>query len=238
MKKMMLMVTLLMGMVSASYAQFSVGTDIVSQYVWRGVPQTGASYQPYIGYTFSGITVGAWASAPIGGLLYENDLYIGYAGENFGVTVTDYYYPTSVTGATDFLSFDSDTGAHTVELSGYFTSNGFKIFAAVNVFASKAFDPDQAAYAELSYTQKTEEAIDVTYTAGAAFKLSNDEKVAGDWYLLTSKKGKKESFGITNLSVTASKTIAITDKFSLPVYGSYIVNPYAKLALFVFGFKF
>lgn len=237
MKKMMLMVTLLMGMVSASYAQFSVGTDIVSQYVWRGVPQTGPAYQPYISYSFSGFTVGAWASSTIGGGMYENDVFFGYAGENFGVTVTDYYYPTGA--VQDLFSFATDsTGAHAVELSGFYTISGFKLMAAVNVFAGEKLDPDQAAYAELSYTQKTEEGIDVTYTAGAAFKLSNDEKLGADWYALTSDKGKKESFGVTNLSVTGAKTIAITDKFSLPVYGTYIVNPYKKASYFVFGFKF
>lgn len=235
MKKLLLLSIVMLAAIGVSQAQVSIGADVVSQYVWRGVPQTAAAYQPSLSYTFSGFTIGAWASTSIAGGAYENDLYLGYSGESFGITLTDYYYP-GAGGKNDFLSFDSDTGAHTLELSGYWTISDFKLLVAANVFASKAWDPDQSAYAEISYMTKSGD-IDLTYTAGGAFKFSNDENVTSDWYALTTPKGKKESFGLTNLSVTASKSVAITDKFSLPVYGTFTLNAYSKVSYFVLGFK-
>ena len=42
-------------------------------------------------------------------------------------------------------------------------------------------------------------------------------------------------FGITNLGLKVSKSIAITDKFSLPVYGILGANPSTGGAFFVAG---
>jgi len=42
-------------------------------------------------------------------------------------------------------------------------------------------------------------------------------------------------FGITNLGIKVSKSIAITDKFSLPVYAIVGANPYLKSTFFVAG---
>jgi hypothetical protein len=42
-------------------------------------------------------------------------------------------------------------------------------------------------------------------------------------------------FGITNLGIKVSKSIVITDKFSLPVYAIVGANPYAKTTFFVAG---
>jgi hypothetical protein len=38
-----------------------------------------------------------------------------------------------------------------------------------------------------------------------------------------------------NLGLTVSKDIKITDKFALPVFGSFITNPEAENVFFVFG---
>jgi len=41
--------------------------------------------------------------------------------------------------------------------------------------------------------------------------------------------------GLTNVGIKVSKSIAITDKFSLPVYGILGANPYSGGAFFVAG---
>ena len=48
-----------------------------------------------------------------------------------------------------------------------------------------------------------------------------------DWY--------GNSAGIVNLGLTASKSIKITNAYSLPVYTSIITNPQAQSVFFVFG---
>jgi hypothetical protein len=40
------------------------------------------------------------------------------------------------------------------------------------------------------------------------------------------------------MSFSGSKDIQITDSYSLPVFGSFIVNPKAETAFLVFGISF
>ena len=44
--------------------------------------------------------------------------------------------------------------------------------------------------------------------------------------------------GLVNMSFSGSKDIAITESYSLPVFGSFIVNPDAETAFLVFGISF
>jgi len=45
----------------------------------------------------------------------------------------------------------------------------------------------------------------------------------------------QRSMGVINLGLTVSKDIKITDKFTLPVFGSFITNPESENVFFVFG---
>ncbi len=44
--------------------------------------------------------------------------------------------------------------------------------------------------------------------------------------------------GIVNMSFSGSKDISITENYSLPVFGSFILNPEAETAFLVFGISF
>ena len=44
--------------------------------------------------------------------------------------------------------------------------------------------------------------------------------------------------GIVNMSFSGSKELQISDSFSLPVFGSFILNPEAEAAFLVFGISF
>jgi len=41
---------------------------------------------------------------------------------------------------------------------------------------------------------------------------------------------------VTNVSLKAAKTIAVTDKFSVPVFAGITANPSSEKAWLVFGF--
>ena len=41
----------------------SIGTDLVSQYVWRGQDLGGVSVQPTLGLSYKGLSLSAWGSA-------------------------------------------------------------------------------------------------------------------------------------------------------------------------------
>jgi hypothetical protein len=45
------------------------------------------------------------------------------------------------------------------------------------------------------------------------------------------------SFNVVNLGLSTTKTIAVTDKFSLPLIGKVILNPNKEQIFFVIGFS-
>ena len=44
----------------------SVGTDVVSSYVWRGQKLGGFSVQPYVGIDYKGFSLSAWGNVGVG----------------------------------------------------------------------------------------------------------------------------------------------------------------------------
>ena len=71
--------------------EISIGGDLVSTYVWRGVYQSGFSLQPEIGLSVGGFTVGVWGSTDLDNFK-EVDLSVGYSVGGFSVGVTDYWW--------------------------------------------------------------------------------------------------------------------------------------------------
>lgn len=212
-------------------AQFSTGADLVSSYVWRGIPQdrtvTGnpglgsPNIQPYVSFTTGKLTIGSWASRSFLGNVKEVDLYATYTlSSALALTVTDYNWGFSNS------YFNYGTGSdHLFEAAlAYSGSGSFPISASLNTFfagaADKKTNGDQAfsTYIELSYPISENAKL----IAGASLFESN--AVYGT-----------SGFGVTNIALKVSKSIAITDKFSLPVYGVLGTNPYTKNAFFVAG---
>ena len=119
----------LAGPVSAQSA--SIGADIVSRYVWRG------------------LEVGAWGSYSIsasGAGANENDLWATYtyetaSGASFGVGMTDYYFPSP--RAEGYRDADSHTQEVSVAVSG---SEAFP----VSLYAGLVLDNDKPVYFEAS----------------------------------------------------------------------------------------
>ena len=212
-------------------AQFSTGADLVSSYVWRGIPQdrtvTGnpglgsPNIQPYVSFTTGKLTIGSWASGSFLGNVKEVDLYATYTlSSALALTVTDYNWGFSNS------YFNYGTGSdHLFEAAlAYSGSGSFPISASLNTFfagaADKKTNGDQAfsTYIELSYPISENAKL----IAGASLFESN--AVYGT-----------TGFGVTNIALKVSKSIAITDKFSLPVYGVLGTNPYTKNAFSVAG---
>ena len=78
-------------------SSISVGADLVSRYVWRGVDFGNTPcIQPGIEFATGGVSIGTWGSYGLSsntGAL-EADLYVAYAFEfGLSVGVTDYYFP-------------------------------------------------------------------------------------------------------------------------------------------------
>lgn len=209
--------------VTSAKAQFLTGADIVSSYVWRGIPQEGSNggspnIQPYASFTTSKLTIGSWASGSFSGAVKEVDLYATYAvSSSFAVTLTDYYYNFAT--QPDYFNYKTGTG-HVFE--GTVAYTGSKFSASVNTMFAGADNKSNGDNAYSTYVE-------------LGYQINPVAKVFVGSSVLESATYGTTGFGITNVGFKVSKSIAISDKFSLPVYGIVGANPYAKNAFFVAG---
>ena len=205
----------LAGPVSAQSA--SIGADIVSRYVWRGL-DFGESMSVQPGLTFAlggGLEFGAWGSYSIsasGAGANENDLWVTYtyeasSGAGFAVGMTDYYFP-----GPRALAF-RDADAHTQEVS--VAVSGTEAFP-VSLYAGLLLDESEDGEAERPVYFEAS----VPFTAG-------DVELGLHAGAVSSKSGfyGTEGFALVNLGITGSAELRITDSFAPPVSVSYIVNP-------------
>ena len=193
-------------------AQFAVGTDIVSSYVWRGITQ-GTTHggtpniQPTLSFTTGGLTIGSWGSGSFDGEIKELDMYASYVfSPSFSVTVTDYNYGFAHPKGYFYYGTGTD---HLFEGTLSYTGpTAFPLGISVNtMFAgSDTLSTGKAAfstYAELSYPITANAKV----FCGASVLKSN------------SNVYNTSGFALTNIGVKVNKSIVFTDKFSLPVYG-------------------
>jgi len=195
---------------SVKAQDFTVATDVVSSYVWRGVQYSGVSIQPTLDFTVGGFSIGTWGSAGFDGFL-EADLYAKYAFD-FGLTVglTDYYYPGS-----DYFDYTKASGSHGYEVNLGYGIGGLSL--AANYILNQAGTAATAGG-------------DKYFEVGYAFEKFSIFAGAGDgWHT------PDGSFGIVNLGISTSKEIKITDSFSIPLKASAILNPTTKQYYLVAG---
>lgn len=211
--------------VTGAKAQFSVGADFVSNYVFRGVQQDAVhpigspNIQPALSYTKNGFTIGTWGSYSFSGGTKEVDLFLTYDfSDLFSVTFTDYNYIFSQS----HFNYNSQTD-HVLEATlAYGGVDAFPLSAAANLMfygADKLQNGNQAysTYIELGYPI----ASNVEVFIGASLFESLTYGTAG--------------FGVTNLGIKAGKTIPVSQAFGLGVYGILGFNPNAKDAFLVAG---
>lgn len=202
--------------VSSVKAQFATGADIVSSYVWRGIPQDrtvegnpslgSPNIQPYLSFTTGGLTLGSWASSSFLGNVKEVDVYATYAfSPAFALTVTDYNW--GFANHKGYFNYSKGTDHMYEATLAYTGPTAFPLGVSVNtMFAGcDTLSTGKSAfstYAELSYPITA----NVKVFCGASLTPS---------LMVYNTSG----FAITNLGIKVSKAIVITDKFSLPVYG-------------------
>lgn len=210
----------------------SAGADLVSRYIWRGIEVNKVpNIQPAIAIGAGGLEVGLWGSYALSyeaGAAFssEIDLYASYgisteAGD-ISLMVTDYYFPDAGIP----LGWAEDgTGAHTIE-AGVGFSGSDKFPLSISLFYNIYNDPGNNMYFEFAYPFTISE-IDFGLTVGGTPGSEDNPGYYGT-----------DEFALINVGISASKEVKITDDFSLPLSSSFIVNPKADIAYFVFGCSF
>ena len=205
----------------------SVGADIVNRYIWRGMSlSTSAAFQPYVEFSAGGFTMGSWGSYTFAPEPFqEADLYLSYGISYFTLTFNDYFVPIDSIGYNNsYLDWDENTTPHALE--AMFTISEIPNFpitfnAAVIIYGNdldENGDNYYSTYLELAYD------------------FSIGKTNANAFIGATPSKGLySDDFNVVNLGISASKEIQITDKFSLPIMGAFIVNPNTENAYITFG---
>jgi hypothetical protein len=208
----------------------SVGTDLVSHYVWRGLLLSNSpSIQPSMGITYCGFSFGSWASYSVSPSAFQEvDLYMSYSIGSITVGVNDYFNPNDSLGFdNNYFNYSKNTTLHSLEPFISFSEIGgtpFSATAGVFVYGNDRDDEGNSLYSsylELSYATNVKD-YGLNIFGGATL---------GNGYYASKA-------AIVNLGVSISKELKVMENFTIPCKGSFIVNPNTQNVFLVFGFTF
>ena len=184
------------------------GADVASSYVWRGTEYgTGLAVQPWMELGSGNLTGGVWGSF--------NQAEGEYDGNELDLWVSYDFGPLALT-VTNY-TFPGAGGAGDV-FDGDIEVSGSASLGPVDLTVGY-FTDLEALYIEAGFP---------IGPVGVAVGYGSDG--AGAFYA-------GGDSGLVNVSFSGSKDIAITEDYSLPVFGSFIINPDAEAAFLVFGFS-
>lgn len=229
-------------------SNFSISTDFQSRYIWRGqaLGKNIPSIQPGIKYNWKGLNVGAWGAFSTSELTsQELDLYVSYTflKDMFTVIVTDYAFPQD---NSPFKYFDYDKNTTTHVFEGGLVFNGLKNLPLSASLYMNFYGNDTknnkgnnvfSTYGEVSYNPICEK-INTSFSFFAGFALNGgyrEENISPLEPTIYKGFYGNEGFAFVNLGIGATKTLKITDSFSLPINTKLIINPDANKAYFTVG---
>lgn len=229
MKKMMLMVTLLMGMVSASYAQIgiTVGADAFNSYIWRGVKLGETAVQPSIDYLSPyGIGVNIWTSfhgeAFTGATTSEIDytIYYSYAFESFTLSAGYINYVASLSAPmADNTKAGADFVGNVSEINVGVKFPSILLAPSLKIFKNIASSDNNKLYEEAMHIEAAA-GYDFAIAEGYTLSTSLTLGLGNDTYT------KDGDLGICNVVPKISLPLSFTGVSVTPSVG-YILNPSA-----------
>lgn len=227
---------------------FSISTDFQSRYIWRGqaLGKNIPSIQPALKYNWKGLNVGAWGAFSTSELSsQELDLYVSYTflKDMFTFIITDYAFPQENSNF-KYFDYDKNTTSHVFE--GGLVFNGLKnlplmAYLYVNFYGNDTKNNKGnnvfSTYGEVSYNPICEKInTSFSFFAGFAFNggYREENNLSPEPIIHIGYYGN-EGFAFVNLGMGATKTLKITDSFSLPINTKLIFNPDANKAYFTIG---
>lgn len=205
----------------------SIGADLVSNYVWRGMKLGDAAIQPCMSVSYKGFSLEAWGSY---GLVNsddakEVDLTLSYTTGGLTVAVTDYFVEGA--GSPKYFMYETHKTGHTFEANVGYDFDIFSVNAYVN-FAGADFKADEDKNAYSTYVELAAPfrlgGLDWTATVGAV-------PMESPYY-------ETNGFAVTNVSLQTEKDLKISNTFSLPVFGAVTANPCSENVYLTFGVTF
>ena len=209
--------------VAQDTVETTLQADVVNHYVWRGMELGHASVQPSLGFAWKGLSLSAFGSMGIttSNDIKEIDLTASYMLGGFSAGITDYW---SNDPDIRYFYYKSPGTSHVFE---GFVGYDFGVLRASwqTIFAGNDYLASNGNRAYSSYFELT-----------APFTLATCEWEATLGAVpYTSDFYDTSGFALTNVSLKACKEIAITDRFTLPIFAQLVANPRTERAYFIFG---
>jgi hypothetical protein len=202
-----------------------LSVDLVSRYVWRGLNLSESpALQPTLGISYKNFTLGTWSSYTLSReSIQEVDLFLSYEREYLTITINNYYNTLDTLGFTgNYFDMNKATTPHVLE--GMITLSGPESFPLSLTAATMFWGNDRkedgnnfySTYLELEYPFKVQETEIATFIG------------------ITPTNGLYGTeFGVVNLGLSATKSIVVTENFSIPIKGSFMLNPQQEKVFFV-----
>ena len=215
-----------MGATAQDTIETTIGTDIVSQYIWRGQDLGSVSVQPTLGIGYKGLSLSAWGNVGLSDPAdtKELDLTLGYTLGGFNIGITDYWTNDGGDPAGRYFKYDAHSTNHVFEANiGYdFGAASLQWYTnfAGNDGANKDGKRAYSSYMEAVVPFKLA-SVDWTATAGAVPFATTSYGTTG--------------FAVTNLSLRATKDIQVSETFKIPIFGQVTANPCSQKAYLVLG---
>lgn len=235
---------------TGSEAAFSVGTDLVSRYIWRGADYGNSpAIQPAVAFSVAGFKAGFWGSYGVCqysqrindstvanmGNYAEFDMYVSYTLKGVTLTLCDYFLPdpSNPNTGNKYFNFNNATTGHSLEASlSYAGPENFPIQLYAGTFI---YGADKGKDAAGTYGAGSENNYSTYFEAAYQFNVKGFgvKPFLGGIPFGSSMYGPYA--GVINTGLTVSKSIKITSDYALPVFGSVITNPQAQSVFLVFG---
>ncbi len=205
-------------------SSFDLSVDLANNYIWRGLIFSNAPVvQASMSYSYKGFTLGTWSNYPFTrDLSQEVDLFLSYNYKIFTFTLNDYFFIYNATGGySDYFDWNKSTTTHWLE--GIFEVSRIKNiplrFLAGIMFLGADVDINSDRYFSTYFE----------FAYGFNIRKTATEVFAG----FTPFDGfYANGFNVVNLGIKSTHEIQITDKFALPVSGTFAVNPANKNVMF------
>jgi len=230
MKKLFSIVMIMIAVVSPLRAEIetTVGADLVSEYIWRGAKCGDAAIQPTLGVSMAGVDLSLWGSVGVASPFdtRELDITLSYSIAGATVGLTDYWFSAGDEPYGRYFKYGKGATNHVFEaFAGYDFG-----FASISWYTNVA-GADYNADGDAAFSSYCE--------ISAPFSLGGTDFTASLGVVpFESGFYGTEGFAVTNVSLSAAKSIDITESFSLPVSAGVTFNPCAEMAYLVFGISF
>ncbi len=203
--------------------EWSVGTDITSAYLWRGMNYGGIAFQPEVSIGYAGLAVTAWANLGAEDYTFaaftpELDIALSYSIAGFTVGVNHMYY----FDGSKYFDFKGE-GSTQTEVYGEFALGelienvpltlGWYTYVGGDDFLPETGERAYSSYAEISFEGVLPLGFSLTPTVGITPWKSCYNFYEGD-------------FSVNNVSLKLNWEWEVGDHFCLDVYAIGMLNTY------------